>query len=113
MMPKAPRLWVQFLQRSHTRNVPTHSLTELLVTLLSRRFCLKWHIIYSYLQSDTDDVEGFFDLRVLGAVDQLLTQPDTQTAQGHTPDGAKHNITQLPFIFHWAVFYLTDPNDIH
>lgn len=38
------------------------------------------------LQSDTDDVEGLFNLRMLSPVSQLLAHPDAQTTQSHAPN---------------------------
>lgn len=41
------------------------------------------------LQSDTDHVEGIFDLRVFGPVGEFLAQPDAQAAESHTPGSTK------------------------
>lgn len=46
------------------------------------------------LQSDTDHVEGVFDLRVPGPVGEFLAQPDAQTAESHTP-GSTHQSSAL------------------
>lgn len=37
------------------------------------------------LQSDTDHVEGVFNLRVFGPVGEFLAQPDAQAAESHAP----------------------------
>lgn len=42
-----------------------------------------------YLESDTDDIERFFDLRMLSAMNQLFTEPNTQTTECHTPEKKK------------------------
>lgn len=38
------------------------------------------------LQSNTDDVESIFNLRMMSLMSQLFAEPDAQTAQSHTPN---------------------------
>lgn len=38
------------------------------------------------LQSNTDDIESIFNLWMMSLMSQLFTEPNTQTAQSHTPN---------------------------
>ncbi len=48
------------------------------------------------LQSNTDDIESIFNLWMLSPMSQLLTQPDTQTTQSHTPNKIKQIYSEQP-----------------